>query len=90
MDLPPGSGSGTRLRLRGKGVPRARGGRGDQIVLVVVETPAAQTTRRGELDRLLIELERESERVDALPRREHMRAAARASAERDRQPRGGG
>lgn len=47
VDVPPGVRSGTKLRLRGKGVPRsARSsrreggeGRGDQLVMVVVETP---------------------------------------------------
>ncbi len=44
LDIPAGVKSGTRLRLRGKGVPRTepkRGApaRGDQLVAVVVETP---------------------------------------------------
>ncbi len=36
--IPPGTQSGTTFRLRGKGVPCA-GGRGDQYVTVLVETP---------------------------------------------------
>ena len=38
VDVPPGVKSGTKLRLRGKGVPR-KGPRGDQLVTVHVETP---------------------------------------------------
>jgi molecular chaperone DnaJ len=75
MELPPGTASGTRLRLRGKGVPRPRGGRGDQIVTIEVETPAARTRDRARLDGLLADLERESERIEALPRRAEMRGA---------------
>ena len=46
VDVPAGVRSGTKLRLRGKGVPRDAGGRGqvhrgDQIVNVFVETPKA-------------------------------------------------
>jgi molecular chaperone DnaJ len=37
VDVPPGVRSGTKLRLRGKGVPLKV--RGDQLVTVVVETP---------------------------------------------------
>ncbi len=39
MKIPPGTQSGDELRLRGKGVPSNRG-RGDQIVIVKVVTPA--------------------------------------------------
>ena len=39
VDVPPGVRSGTRLRLRGKGVPSRGNKRGDQFVVVVVETP---------------------------------------------------
>ncbi|MCA9654096.1 MAG: DnaJ domain-containing protein [Myxococcales bacterium] len=40
VDVPKGVRTGTRLRLRGKGVPAAKGkGRGDQLVTVVIETP---------------------------------------------------
>ncbi len=75
MDLPHGVTSGTRMRLRGKGVPRARGGRGDQLVTVAVETPAATTRDRARLDELLMGLERESERLECLPKRARMRRA---------------
>ncbi len=40
MTLPPGTSSGARLRLRGKGAPRGPSGqRGDQIVIVRVVVP---------------------------------------------------
>lgn len=40
VEIPPGVASGSKLRLRGKGVPGGEGGRpGDQIVAVIVETP---------------------------------------------------
>ncbi len=39
VDVPPGVSSGTKLRLRGKGVPQRGKPRGDQLVTVVVETP---------------------------------------------------
>jgi molecular chaperone DnaJ len=79
VDLPAGVVSGARLRLRGKGVPRTRGGRGDEIVTVVVETPDAKVRGRGRLDELLIELEKESERIGALPRRREVRDAVKDS-----------
>jgi molecular chaperone DnaJ len=41
MRLPPGTQSGHIFRLRGKGVPRGSGGRGDQHLLVTVETPTS-------------------------------------------------
>jgi molecular chaperone DnaJ len=39
MKVPPGTQSGSVFRLRGKGIPRPAGGRGDAHVRVVVETP---------------------------------------------------
>lgn len=42
LTVPPGSNSGSRLRLRGKGVPRGKGGsRGDQYVTLRVVLPDA-------------------------------------------------
>ncbi|MFW5661914.1 MAG: J domain-containing protein, partial [Oceanicaulis sp.] len=34
-----GATSGAKLRLRGKGAPTASGGRGDQIIQLVVDVP---------------------------------------------------
>lgn len=50
VKIAPGTQSGTVLRLRGKGAPNLRGGgRGDQLVRVVIETPRKLTPRQREL-----------------------------------------
>jgi molecular chaperone DnaJ len=50
LRIPPGTQSGTRFRMRGKGISDLRGyGRGDHIVRVVVETPRKLTGRQREL-----------------------------------------
>ena len=50
LKVPPGSASGTRLRLRGQGAPRPGGReRGDLLVRVVVEAPEELTDRQREL-----------------------------------------
>ena len=45
--VPPGVRSGQSLRLRGKGWPRSKGGRGDQLVRLAIATPKnlSQTER---------------------------------------------
>lgn len=54
LTIPPGTQSGTALRLRGKGVPHLqREGRGDELVLVHVAVP---TNLSNEQKRLLREL----------------------------------
>lgn len=76
VDVPPGVATGTRLRLRGKGVP-ATGSkgrtRGDQIVTVRIETPqdVAQT---GALADALRALEEQCAAPGVLPTRERERA----------------
>ncbi len=48
LSVPKGSNSGTRLRLRGKGVPATDGGRGDQYVtlrVVLPDTPDPELSR---------------------------------------------
>ncbi len=50
LEVPAGTQSGHRIRLRGEGVPVLGGrGRGDQIVTVHVETPRKMTKRMREL-----------------------------------------
>lgn len=50
MNLPPGTQSGTMLRLRGKGMPQVRGShRGDHHVTVHVVVPAKLNKRQREL-----------------------------------------
>jgi curved DNA-binding protein len=39
MRIPPGTRSGQSLRLRGKGWIQPQGGRGDQIVKIIIDTP---------------------------------------------------
>ncbi|QBS36932.1 molecular chaperone DnaJ [Thermaerobacter sp. FW80] len=54
--IPPGTQPGQVIRLKGKGMPRLRGGgRGDQLVRVRVEVPRRLTEREREL---LLELAR--------------------------------
>ncbi|MDI6909774.1 molecular chaperone DnaJ [Nocardioides sp.] len=53
LDIRPGTQSGTEQVLRGRGVPGLRGGRGDLIVTVVVETPTRLDPRQEELLREL-------------------------------------
>ncbi len=49
-DIPEGTQSGTRFRLRGKGIPYVNGrGRGDQYVTVNVEVPKNLTSKQKEL-----------------------------------------
>ena len=49
-DIPEGTQSETRFRLRGKGVPFIRGkGRGDQYVTVKVEVPKNLSSKQKEL-----------------------------------------
>ncbi|HET9879353.1 MAG TPA: molecular chaperone DnaJ [Candidatus Limnocylindria bacterium] len=50
LEVPPGTQSGTELRLRGKGVPRLRGGgAGDLHVIVTVVVPGKVNKREREL-----------------------------------------
>ena len=70
MELPAGTKSGTQMRLRRKGVPH-RGGRGDQIVTIVVETPTVDPEKN--VLRLLQALEDATVESGALPRRARMR-----------------
>ena len=39
VHIPDGTDSGTILRIRGKGVPRARGSRGDLLIKIIAKTP---------------------------------------------------
>ncbi|HXV63987.1 MAG TPA: molecular chaperone DnaJ [Vicinamibacteria bacterium] len=50
LTVPPGTQSGSVIKLRGKGVPRLQGsGRGDQLVVVNVVTPEKLTREQREL-----------------------------------------
>lgn len=56
VTVPPGSRAGTRLRLRGKGLPAKEGGRGDQYVRIVIDVPAAASAEEERLYRRLREI----------------------------------
>jgi len=49
MTLPPGSQSGRRMRLRGKGMTLADGGRGDQYAVLQIVVPERLSAREREL-----------------------------------------
>jgi molecular chaperone DnaJ len=53
LDVKPGTQSGSDLTFRGRGVPGLRGGRGDLVVTVEVETPGRLDPRQEELLREL-------------------------------------
>jgi molecular chaperone DnaJ len=61
LEIRPGTQSGTEQVLRGRGVPGLRGGRGDLIVSVVVETPSRLDPRQEELLRELAALRGEEQ-----------------------------
>lgn len=64
--IPEGTQSGETFRLRGEGLPGLRGGRkGDQVVLVRVETPRKLKNRQREL----LEEFAETEDLDITPQR---------------------
>jgi molecular chaperone DnaJ len=61
IDVPPGTQSGTRITVNGKGIPRLRGsGRGDMGVTVLVQTPTKLNEGQSELLRQLAELRDET------------------------------
>ena len=50
MKIPEGTQSGKVFRMRGKGIPVLQGyGRGDELVIIRVETPSNLTKRQKEL-----------------------------------------
>lgn len=53
LPIPAGTQSGHQVVLRGRGVPGLRGGRGDLVVTVAVETPTRLDARQEELLREL-------------------------------------
>jgi curved DNA-binding protein len=53
--VPPGSSSGRRLRLRGRGLPRAGGGNGDLHAIVKITVPKQLSDRERELYEQLAE-----------------------------------
>jgi molecular chaperone DnaJ len=66
LKIPPGTQSGQKLRLRGKGVPSAskEGARGDEIVEVKVTVPMPRDEKTKELLRELAKLNPEDPRAE--------------------------
>ncbi|MDX1763237.1 MAG: DnaJ C-terminal domain-containing protein [bacterium] len=63
LTIPPGTQSGQKLRLKGKGVPHLRGGgRGDQFVVIRVTVPRDLDARSEQLVRDLAQLTSEDPR----------------------------
>lgn len=61
VDVPAGTQSGTRIAIKGRGVPKLRGGgRGELGVTLLVQTPTKLDARQRELLRELAELREES------------------------------
>ncbi len=64
LHIPPGTASHTVFRLKGEGMPRlGRGGKGDELVRVLIEVPKSLSRRQKEL---LEEFEKEGERKKGL------------------------
>jgi len=58
LRVPPGTQSGAALALPGLGVPRLNGrGRGDELIVVIIEVPKKVSERQKDLLRQLAELE---------------------------------
>ena len=53
LKIPAGIRSGKLLRIRGKGMPRASGGKGDQLVKIQIKTPKKLSTKARDLLRML-------------------------------------
>lgn len=49
VQIPAGMASGSILRIRGKGIPRARGGRGDLLITVYIKPPRKLSKKAREL-----------------------------------------
>jgi DnaJ-class molecular chaperone len=47
LTLPPGTTSGKVFRLKGRGFSRADGGRGDQLVTVLIDVPESDAALRS-------------------------------------------
>jgi curved DNA-binding protein len=65
LAVPPGSRSGRKLRLRGRGLATGHGGRGDLYALVRVDVPASLDARERELFEELSRVSRFNPRIVA-------------------------
>jgi DnaJ-class molecular chaperone len=55
MSIPPGTQGGSKLRLRGQGLHKRKGGRGDQYVRVRIVIPTSLNREEKELMKKLAE-----------------------------------
>ena len=62
LSVPPGTASGAKLRLRGKGFPTSGGGSGDQLAAIKIVPPKTLSDDQRELVEKLAELSSESPR----------------------------
>jgi molecular chaperone DnaJ len=77
MKIPEGTQSGSVFRIRGKGIPRPAGGRGDCHVRTVIETPVGLDGAARELfSRLCLAIDETA----AHPRRQALRSVMRSAA----------
>jgi molecular chaperone DnaJ len=76
VKIPAGTQSGKTLRVKGRGVPHARGGRGDLLVKVQVQVPQKLSRKEKEI------LEQFEEAHKGSPR-EHLEAFAQAAAPKE-------
>jgi curved DNA-binding protein len=58
VNIPPGSYSGRKMRLKGKGMPKKGGGRGDHYLLIKIDLPKDLTEDEKELYASLMALRR--------------------------------
>jgi molecular chaperone DnaJ len=61
LEVRPGTQSGSEQTMRGFGVPSLRGGRGDLVVTIIVETPTALDGAQEELLQQLATLRGETQ-----------------------------
>jgi len=63
LTVPPGTSSGTKLRLRGKGVASAKKGPGDQFVVIKIAAPGELSPRAQELHEELAKEDKDDPRA---------------------------
>lgn len=64
VTIPPGSQNGQTLRLRGQGMPRREGGRGDQLVRLKVVLPTKPSAQEKRLFEELARLRKDNPRAE--------------------------
>jgi curved DNA-binding protein len=64
LKIPPGTQSGQKLRLRGKGLPKRGGGRGDLYAVVKIMVPKIPSAKERELFEEMAKVSRFNPRKD--------------------------